>query len=141
MNCSRRDWCRSLPALLAAPGWAAADPSLPSKAFPFDSLKVSREGKNRFRAILQGVSHSGCEIEVHETDLAPGEMPHPPHHHVHEEMFLIREGTLEFTIAGHTTRLGAGSAAFVASNDEHGITNVGSTHAQYFVLALGNEKA
>ena len=141
MNCSRRDCCRWLPALLAARGWAAADPSLSSQAYPFDSLQVATEGKNRFRSILQGVTRSGCEIEVHETDLAPGEMPHPPHHHVHEEMFLIRAGTLEITIAGRTTRLGAGSAAFVASNDEHGISNVGSNHAQYFVLGLGNEKA
>jgi hypothetical protein len=29
--------------------------------------------------------------------------------------------------------------AYVASNEEHGIRNAGSTHAQYFVIALGTE--
>jgi len=29
--------------------------------------------------------------------------------------------------------------AYVASNEEHGIKNAGSTHAQYFVIALGGE--
>ena len=54
-------------------------------------------------------------------------MPHPPHHHLHEEMFLVREGTLEATISGKSTRLGPGSVAFVGSNDEHGIRNPGTT--------------
>jgi quercetin dioxygenase-like cupin family protein len=67
-------------------------------------------------------------------------MPHPSHRHRQEEMFLIREGTVEVTIAGRSTRLGPGGVAFIASNEEHGILNAGSTHAEYFVLALGSSK-
>jgi len=67
-------------------------------------------------------------------------MPHAPHRHVHEEMLLIREGTLEVTVKGRTERLGPGSAVYVASNEEHGWTNVGSSPAKYFVLALGDDK-
>jgi quercetin dioxygenase-like cupin family protein len=66
-------------------------------------------------------------------------MPHPPHHHLHEEMFLIREGTLEVTISGKPRRLDAGSVAFVGSNDEHGIRNAGKSPTVYFVVALGKE--
>jgi mannose-6-phosphate isomerase-like protein (cupin superfamily) len=44
------------------------------------------------------------------------------------------------TIAGRSSRLGPGSVAFVASNEEHGIRNAGSAHAQYFVLALGKDR-
>ena len=54
-------------------------------------------------------------------------------------MIMIREGTLEVTIAGRSTTLGPGSIAYVASNEEHGWRNVGTTRAQYFVLALGRE--
>jgi mannose-6-phosphate isomerase-like protein (cupin superfamily) len=66
-------------------------------------------------------------------------MPHPPHHHPHEEMFLIREGTLEVTINGKSTQLGPGSVGFVGSNDEHGIRNIGTTPTEYFVVALGKD--
>jgi quercetin dioxygenase-like cupin family protein len=76
-------------------------------------------------------------VEIHETELGPGMMPHAAHRHDSEEMLLIREGTLEVTISGKSTRLGPGSVAFVASNEEHGWKNVGDTRARYFVLALG----
>jgi mannose-6-phosphate isomerase-like protein (cupin superfamily) len=54
-------------------------------------------------------------------------------------MFLIREGTLEVTIKGQTTRLGPGSVGFVGSNDEHGVRNTGTTPAEYFVVAFGKD--
>ena len=47
------------------------------------------------------------------------------------------EGTLEVTISGKPTLLGPGSAAFIASNEEHGWRNSGSTRAHYTVIALG----
>jgi mannose-6-phosphate isomerase-like protein (cupin superfamily) len=76
---------------------------------------------------------------VHETVLEPNAMPHPPHRHVHEEMFLISTGTLDVTISGKSTKLSAGSAVYVASNEEHGIRNTGATPAQYIVVALGRD--
>ena len=53
---------------------------------------------------------------------------------------MIHEGTLEVTISGRSAKLGPGSVAYVASGEEHGWRNVGTTRAQYFVLALGQEK-
>ena len=142
---SRRDICRLLPQLTALVGSAATESFaaegsvLPSKTYRLENLPVHRSEQNASRPVLEGETHSGWHIELHESDLQPGGTPHPPHHHVHEEMFLVREGTLEVTIAGRTSRLGPGSAAFVASNDEHGIRNVGADDAQYFVLALGRD--
>jgi mannose-6-phosphate isomerase-like protein (cupin superfamily) len=118
---------------------AADKPRLVSKVYPFGELKESKSGGNSFWSILNGETWAGCPIEVHESRLAPAASPHPPHHHPHEEMFLVREGTLEVTIAGQTARLGPGAAAYVASNDQHGIKNVGETAALYFVLAVGNQ--
>jgi quercetin dioxygenase-like cupin family protein len=139
MMLSRRDCCLVLSALAPALGMGAEETSLPSKAARFEDLPARKEGGNEFRPVLEGQTHAGCPLEVHETRLAPGSMPHPAHHHVHEEMFLVREGTIEATINGKSTRLGPGSVAFMASNDEHGIRNVGTTAAQYFVIAIGKD--
>jgi mannose-6-phosphate isomerase-like protein (cupin superfamily) len=139
MNFSRRDLCVMLSALAASPVAAAQEPVLESKAYPYEQLTVREAHGNQSRGILAGKLHDGCFLEVHQTRLAPGAMPHPPHHHVHEEMFFIREGDLELTINGHTTRLGPGSAGFVGSNDEHGIRNIGTTPAEYFVAAFGKD--
>ncbi len=65
--------------------------------------------------------------------------PMRTHHHVHEEMIVIREGTLAVTISGKTSELGPGSVAFVASNEEHGWRNIGKSRARYMVMALGME--
>jgi quercetin dioxygenase-like cupin family protein len=136
MDYSRRDWTLMLPLLTAAAG-QAQKASLPSKTFRFEDLPVRPNGENRSRATLDGLTHGGFPIELHQTELAPGLPPHAPHHHEHEEMIMLREGTLEVTIAGKVSTLGPGSVAFVASNEEHGLRNVGKTRAHYFVLALG----
>jgi quercetin dioxygenase-like cupin family protein len=135
MKLSRRDLHLLLPALTAGGAYAQKG-KLPSKAFKYEDLPVKASGQNRQRAILDGETHTGFAVEMHETELAPGLAPHPPHHHVHEEMMMLREGTMEVTIEGKTTRLGPGSVVFVASNEEHGWKNVGTDRAKYFVLAL-----
>jgi quercetin dioxygenase-like cupin family protein len=139
MTITRRNACLLLPLLGATRAWAAD--SLPSIARPFDELHAETDGKAAFRAILEGHTHTGDYLEVHETVLQAGGAPHPPHHHVGEEMFLIVAGTVEITISGKPTRLGPGGAAFVASNEEHGIRNAGDGPAQYFVVTLGAKAA
>jgi quercetin dioxygenase-like cupin family protein len=86
--------------------------------------------------MLDGRTHTGYRIELHQSELAPGLAPHPPHSHVHEEMILVWQGTVEVTISGRSTTLGPGSAAYIASNEEHGWRNVGTTQASYFVMTL-----
>ena len=141
MDLSRRDLGLISLAATTAGTAAAAGTPLPSKTYRFEDLPVKDSGKNRSRAVLNGETHSGFPIEMHMTELAPGEAPHPPHHHVHEEMIMIHEGTLEVTISGNAFKLGPGSSAYVASNEEHGWKNVGTTPALYFVLALGRDKS
>jgi mannose-6-phosphate isomerase-like protein (cupin superfamily) len=133
MDISRRDLAL-LPVLVASAAQGAGS-ILPSAIYNFDG--ETQPGGNRGRALLDGQTHTGFQVEMHMTDLASGQAPHPPHHHLHEEMFLIHEGTLTITIAGKTATLGPGSSAYVASNEEHGVRNTGTTNALYFVIALG----
>src|SRR5271155_2037375 len=147
MTVTRRDLVSLLPAALllsaALPELTQAQASqsspspLPSAVYPFASLPVNESPNVITRHILKGRLATGESIEVHETTLPPGGAPHPPHHHVHSEMWLIREGTVELTINGARYQLGPGSVGFVHSNEEHGITNVGATPATYFVVAVG----
>jgi mannose-6-phosphate isomerase-like protein (cupin superfamily) len=160
MQISRRDLCALLPgailpaALLAEslaaqnsappappaaapPPMAANIPLIASGGYPFDKMPLTRTAASDMRAIFKGLLATGEHVEVHETTLPAGGAPHPPHHHLHSEMWLVREGTLEITISGTATDIGPGSAGFVASNEVHGIKNVGTTPATYFVVAIG----
>ena len=124
MTFSRRDLCLLIGALAASPGVALPDTRLTGKAYPYADLPVHESNGHQSRPILAGELHNGQYLEVHETRLPPGGMPHPPHHHVHEEMFLIREGTLEVTINGESTRLGrAPSASPVRTNNTASATS------------------
>jgi quercetin dioxygenase-like cupin family protein len=135
MSCSRRDLALLLPALAAAQ--ETKKPMLPSKAFPFAEMPVKENGQNQQRAVLNGATHSGFAVEMHLTELGPGQAPHATHKHVHEEMVMLQTGLLDVTIEGKTTRLTPGSVAYVASNELHGWKNPGTERAQYFVIALG----
>ncbi len=142
MTMTRREICTLLPAalfpaIIRIEGSGTQDSSLPSAMYPFEKLPIRTPNNAEIRDVLKGKLATGESLEVHETTLQPGGAPHAAHHHVHSEMWLIREGTVELTVNGTSYRLGPGSVGFVRSNDEHGIKNVGTTPATYFVVAVG----
>lgn len=137
MDATRRALLQAIPLLATSSAWAADNPTLSSFIKPFNELPVKKNGQNESRSILNGVTHSGDHLEVHETTLAPGGSPHPPHRHEHEELLLMVSGTLAVTIEGKTAEIGPGGAAFFHSNDLHGAHNPGTENAQYFVVAIG----
>ena len=139
---SRRQVQALLPALAAVNSSAqtSSAPALASRTFRFEELPVKTNGQNRSRAVLDGLTHTGFPIEMHQTELAPGMAPHPPHSHLNEELLMLREGTLEVTVAGRSTTLGPGGSVYVASGEVHGWRNTGLTPAHYFVIALGAKK-
>ena len=157
MKYSRRDLGLLLPALAAAsasaqsiasnpaPAAAAADnsveklPVMKTRAFKYDEVPVTTNGKNTSRRMFTAKTHTGFKIESHSSDIAPGEVNHPPHQHLREEMMLVREGLMELTISGRPYRLGPGDVGVIGSNEIHNAKNVGTTRALYFIVNIGRD--
>jgi quercetin dioxygenase-like cupin family protein len=112
---------------------------LPAVVAVFEQMQVTPFGNGLRRMVLEGVNRCGYEIEMHLTELQPGEEPHPPHRHWHEEIVMLQKGTVDVTIEGETSRLTPGSVVYVASNQLHGWRNVGHDPSQYFIIAFKRE--
>ncbi len=159
MKCSRRELGVLLPTLIAgamasrdlgaqqgqqaAPAGGADSveklPVMKTQRFGFDEIPVTTNGKNKQRRMFTAKTHTGFKIESHQSDIAPGEVNHPPHQHLREEMMLIREGVMELTIAGKPYRLGPGDVGVIGSNELHNARNVGTTRANYFIVNIGRD--
>jgi quercetin dioxygenase-like cupin family protein len=151
MKYSRRELAFLLPALVTAgaSGQTAAQstadssveklPVIKTKAYIYKDLAVTTNGQNRQRRMFTAKTHTGFKIESHQSDIAPGDVNHPPHQHLREEMMLIREGTMELTISGTPYRLGPGDVGVIGSNEMHNAKNVGTTRAEYFIVNIGRD--
>ena len=147
MKYSRRDLGLLLPALAAASASAQSAeapgveklPLLTTKSYLYDQLPVTTNGKNKQRRMFTGKTHTGFKIESHQSDIAPGEVNHPPHMHLREEMMLVRTGLMELTISGKPYRLGPGDVGVIGSNELHNAKNVGTTRAEYFIVNIGRD--
>jgi len=152
----RRDLCKGIAAFATIAALTSAHAQSPtaqaapdagptlrhSELFSYDKLPVhaSADGAAT-RTVLKGTLATGEFVEVHETTLDPGKMPHPPHRHTHSEFLLIREGKLEVDSDGQHGIVEAGGVVFTASGVLHGLKNIGSVPANYFVVAVGIQKA
>lgn len=108
------------------------------KAFPFDTLPLRYSDAGApTHDVLRGTIPTGELVELHETTIDPGKMPHPAHQHPHSEFILVREGTIDFSYQGQSHILTAGSVGYTAPNEMHGFRNSGTTPATYFIFSLG----
>jgi XRE family transcriptional regulator, regulator of sulfur utilization len=109
-------------------------PNLHSSAFDWSSVSARDTAYGSVRQFLRAPTATLDELELHVTTLNPGRTSHEPHRHPNEELLIIREGTVEALVHGEWKRLGSGSVIFQASNELHGIRNVGDGPATYHVI-------
>ena len=154
MRVSRRDLALLVPALAGATirrteaqapaaGQAArpgpARPPLGSKNYHHNQVPYTGNETRKGRRFFMGTTHGGFGLEAHETILGPGVETHAPHRHLHEEILIVVEGTVEVYREGATERVDAGSLIFHGSNQLHTLRNVGQVPARYYVIELRGE--
>ncbi len=146
MTLSRRDIGRLLPALVAAGTAAPALAQAPARArldtrnYHHDRVAYAGDDQKKGRRFFMGETHGGFNVETHETILGVGVETHAPHRHVHEEIIIVVEGTVETYVEGRTETVEAGSVIFYGSNQMHSARNVGTVPARYYVVELRGEE-
>ncbi len=118
---------------------AAVPGKLVSTIFHWDKLEAKPTPKGARREIVNSPTTTLASLEGHITTLKAGEVPHAAHTHPDEELIVVKEGLMEATINGVVQRGGPGSIFFYASNDLHGMKNVGPTEATYYVFRAVTE--
>src|ERR1043166_3021962 len=131
-------------ALVASLAFIASDscPAAPSDSttplmstvFEWEKLPVKTSPKGEGRAVAEKPTPTLEKFEMHVTTLNPGMESPPPHHHPQEELILLKEGTVQSSINGHTETIGRGSVLFFASHDLHNVKNIGDKPATYYVI-------
>jgi uncharacterized cupin superfamily protein len=113
---------------------SAPKPVMHSSVFDWASFKVEAKKTGSRRECLDARTATLDRLEVHATTLNPGESPHAAHKHPEEELIVVKEGVLEAAQNDKTNRVEAGGLIFQASNEMHGLKNVGTKPAVYFVI-------
>lgn len=111
-----------------------AEPRLTSTVFEWDKLPVQKTANGERREIVAGQTPTLAQFRSHVTTLNPGLPWSSLEKHTDEEVVIVKEGTLEYEINGHTQTAGAGSVVLVLAGDIHRLRNSGTTPVTYFVF-------
>lgn len=121
---------------MAVVAWAetTGKPVMHSSVFNWAALKVSRTPTGERRSVFDAPTPTLANLECHVTTLNPGESPHPPHRHADEELMIVKAGILAALQGDQTNIVETGGIIFEAANELHGLRNVGTNRATYFVI-------
>jgi XRE family transcriptional regulator, regulator of sulfur utilization len=111
-------------------------PVMHSSVFNWADLKAVPTKVGELRKVFDAPTPALANFECHITTLNPGEASHPPHRHAHEEVLVIKEGTVESLQGDRTKAVTQGGIIFEASNELHGLRNIGTNRATYFVFSF-----
>jgi mannose-6-phosphate isomerase-like protein (cupin superfamily) len=163
----RREFAAFLPALLAAtallpeasaqqtpdmdhpamakptPGPASGDkpkgplPELVSGVYTPGAGYGSLPKRTSHRYLVGMLKAGNIQMEIHETIQEVGAVHEPTDKHLHNEIWLVREGICELTTNGLTRRMSAGDIGLCCAGDLHYVRNAGDTPCIYFVVTVG----
>jgi (S)-ureidoglycine aminohydrolase len=106
-----------------------------SQIIHWDSLEAKTENGRTRRLLLNGTTTHLKHFRIHATTIEAEKEPNPPHLNTDaDELIIVKEGKVAFTIGDKTKVIEAGGIAVVLSNEVHGLKNVGNKPATYYVL-------
>ena len=109
-------------------------PLMSSSVFDWETIPAKETKTGSTRDFFHAPTATLDQLECHVTTVKAGEASHAAHSHPEEELIIVKEGTLESVQKGVVKRAGPGSIIFEASNELHGVRNIGTTPATYFVI-------
>ena len=91
---------------------------------------------------LVGMLKAGnIQMEMHETHQDVGAKHEPVETHLHNEIWLVREGVCELMTNGVARTMRAGDVGLCCAGDKHYIRNTGDVPCTYFVVTVGPPEA
>ncbi len=101
----------------------------------WDSLTAKTEKGRTRRLLLEGTTTHLKHFRIHATTVEAGIAPNPPHPNKDaDELIIVKEGKVEFTIGDKTKVIEAGGVAVVLADEVHSLKNIGDKPATYYVF-------
>lgn len=112
-----------------------------SGVYHWAELPVSRSANREGRKIMEGSLPGFPYIEMHATTQQKGAVPRAPHAQKDlEELIIVTEGKMRFTIGKESRVLGKGSVILIPPTEMQSVENIGEGPLTYYVLMFRSEK-
>ena len=119
----------------------AQDKPILSGVFHWSELVVKKSEGREGRRIMEGSSPQFSYLEMHASTQEKGVAPRPPHAQKDiEEMIIVKEGTMKFTMGNESRILGKHSVVLIPPLEMQSIENVGDGPLTYYVMMFRSNK-
>lgn len=119
----------------------AQAPEVNSGIYRWSELPVRQGTGRESRKILEGSSPYFDFFEIHATTQYPGAIPSALHAQEDiEELIIVRDGQMKFTMNGDEAKLGEGSMILIPPHVMQGPENIGDDSLTYYVIMFRSKK-
>ena len=119
---------------LAALAQSVRNPVMTSAAIEWNSIETKPNANGSGKKFFEGPTATLDLLECHASTLNPGATNHAILKRPHDEVIIVKEGTIEAFVADKWVRIGPGSVIFNAANVPQAMRNVGDGPATYHVV-------
>jgi mannose-6-phosphate isomerase-like protein (cupin superfamily) len=119
---------------LAALAQSAKKSAMTSTALEWNSIETKPNANGSGKKFFEGPTATLDLLECHASTLNPGATNHAILTRPHDEVIIVKEGTIEAYVTDKWVRIGPGSVIFNAANVPQAMRNVGDGPATYHVV-------